>query len=83
VILDAELTPPAGHERVVALWSRHPLPLRWDKLLSQAGITDVTIPPPACATRDIKRVKEIAQKLEPGDWSAVVLALDHQPANGV
>ncbi len=80
VILDAELTPPAGHERIVALWSRSPLPLRWDKLLSQAGITDVTIPPPACATRDIKRVKEIAQKLEPGDWSAVVLALDHRPA---
>jgi serine/threonine protein kinase len=82
VILDAELTPPPGLERIVALWSRQPLPLRWDQLLSHAGITDVTIPLPSCATRDIKRVKEVAQRLEPGDWSAVVLALDHRPVNG-
>jgi serine/threonine protein kinase len=78
-ILDVELTPPTGRERLVALWSRQPLPIPLNELLS---LVERGIGPdsgPSRATRDIVRVQESIQRLQPEDWKAVVLELNHLP----
>ncbi|MCI0463644.1 MAG: serine/threonine-protein kinase [Gemmataceae bacterium] len=74
-IADVELTPPAGPERLVAVWSRAPLSLA--ELHSLAGQKDREVSRPYLATRDMKRVQESVQRLRPEDWYAVVLELDH------
>jgi serine/threonine protein kinase len=76
-VLDVELTPPAGRERLVALWSRWPLPLRLEELLSLAERGEVPGSAPYRATRDMVRVQESVQNLRPEDWRAVVLELEH------
>jgi serine/threonine protein kinase len=85
-LVDVELTPPAGHERVFAVWTRHPLPLRLDELQSlieQGPEEDGGIPPfwpahgPYRATRDMVRVQKSLQEINPQDRHAVVLELDH------
>lgn len=77
-ILDVELTPPTGRERLVALWSREPLPLRLEELLSLAERGQVPDSGPYQATRDMVRICQSAQRLNPEDWHAVVLELDHR-----
>jgi serine/threonine protein kinase len=77
-ILDVELTPPAGRERLVALWSRQPLPLRLDALHSLVQPRDDSRPGPYRATRDMVRVQQSLECLRPEDRHAVVLELDHQ-----
>jgi hypothetical protein len=77
-ILDVELTPPAGRERVFALWSREPLPLRLDELYSLAGQGEVPGSGPYRATRDMVRVQQSLARLRPEDRHAVVLELDHR-----
>jgi hypothetical protein len=67
-IADIEMKPPAGRERLFAVWSRHPLPLRFDLLHSLV-----------LATSDMKRVQQSVQDLGPEDWHAVTLELDHAP----
>jgi serine/threonine protein kinase len=74
-ILDVELRPPAGRERLIALWSRVPLPLRLEELLSLAS--GAATPAPYRATRDLKRVHDTLQRQQPEEWHAVVLELDH------
>jgi serine/threonine protein kinase len=78
-IVDVEMTPPAGRERLFAVWTRQPLPLRLDELLSLVGRKDGASPDsrPYVATRDMKRVQHLVQQLRPDDWNAVVLELDH------
>jgi hypothetical protein len=78
-ILDVALTPPAGAERLFALWSREPLPLRPDELLSLAERGEVPGSGPYRATRDMVRVRQSVLGLPPDGWQAVVLELDHQP----
>jgi hypothetical protein len=78
-IAGIELTPPAGDERLFAVWSRRPLPLDREQLLSVAEGGKPSQPRPYCATRDLKRVKESVQHLGPLDWHAVVIEMDHQP----
>jgi serine/threonine protein kinase len=76
---DVEMTPPAGPERLCAVWSRLPLPLRLEQLQSlveRKGKKSLASQP-YVATRDMKRVQQSVQKLEPGDWHAVVLELEH------
>jgi serine/threonine protein kinase len=77
-ILAVELAPPAGTERLFALWTRRPLPLRLDELRSLVEHGDVPAAGPYRATRDMVRVQQTLQQLPPDDRHAVVLELDHQ-----
>jgi serine/threonine protein kinase len=79
-VLDIELTPPAGQERLFALWNREPLPLRLDELLGLAEHGRLPASEPYRATRDMKRVQESIRDLSPEDWQAVVLELNHAPS---
>jgi hypothetical protein len=78
-IVDVEMTPPAGRERVFAVWSRQPLRLRLHQLHSIVGTREGSAPAsrPYVATRDMKRVQQSVEQLRPEDRHAVVLELDH------
>jgi serine/threonine protein kinase len=78
-IVDVEMTPPAGRERLFAVWTRQPLPLRLDQLhsLVERENGDSRASRPYVATRDMKRVQQSVHQLRPEDWHAVVLELDH------
>ena len=80
VIRDIEMTPPAGCERLFAVWSRQPLPLPLEKLhsLVEGKESKYHASRPYVATRDIKRVKQSLQKIAPADWHAAVLELKHE-----
>jgi serine/threonine protein kinase len=79
-VLDVELTPPAGNERLFALWSREPLPLRPDELLTVAEQGKLPLSEPYRATRDMARVQSTVERLRPEDWSVAVLNLCHVAA---
>jgi tRNA A-37 threonylcarbamoyl transferase component Bud32 len=79
-VLDIELTPPAGAERIFALWGRSPLPLRLDELAGLATGGAGPAPGPYRATRDLKRLHESVRQLRPEDWQSVVLELNHLPS---
>jgi serine/threonine protein kinase len=72
-VLGVELTPPAGPERLVALWTSQPFPLRLDEL---RGL--VERPGPYRATRDMARVARSLENFAPFERQAVVLELDHR-----
>jgi hypothetical protein len=65
-IYEVELTPPSGQERVVAVWTRRPLPV--------GGL----VGEPYRATRDMARVARALDAVAPADRHAVVLELDHR-----
>lgn len=67
-VVNVLLTPPAGRERLYAVWSRVPL--------SREHLTDLGRP--GVAVRDVQRVQEAVEQLQPEDWHAVLLVLDHQ-----
>jgi hypothetical protein len=74
-IVDVALTPPAGSERLFAVWSRVPLSL--DRVLRLAGGEGVGVSRPYRATRNMERVQQSVKELRREDWHAVVLELDH------
>jgi serine/threonine-protein kinase len=76
-IVDIELTPPVGRERLFALWSRVPLALRLDQLRNLAERGEIPVTEPYRATRDMVRVQESVGRLGPEDWNATVLELNH------
>jgi hypothetical protein len=76
-VLDVELTPPAGRERVFAVWTRRPLPLRIEQLPSLVEGGDQPASRPYRATRDMKRVQQSLEGLDRQDRHALVLELDH------
>jgi serine/threonine protein kinase len=76
---DIELTPPAGCERVFALWTREPLALRPEELLGLAERGELAVSGPSRATRNMARVQQSLQQLPPGSWHVAVLELNHQP----
>jgi serine/threonine protein kinase len=80
-VMDVELTPPAGRERLFAVWSRQPLPLRLERLQSLVESKGKRTPTsrPYVATRDMKRVQQSVEGLPPEDWKAVSVQLDHAP----
>jgi hypothetical protein len=67
-VVNVLLTPPAGRERLYAVWSRAPL--------SRERLTDLGRP--GVAVRDVQRVQEAVDELPPEDWRAVLLVLDHE-----
>ena len=81
-IIDVELEPPTGRERMFAIWSRRPLPLSLEEL---HGLVDEERSPgsrPYRTTRDMRRILDSVHRLPPDDWCAVVLELDHTEAGG-
>ncbi len=78
-VLDVELTPPAGRERLLGLWTREPLPLTSDELRAVAEGGELPVSGPYRATRDMARVQNVIRRLGPDDWHAAVLELDHDP----
>jgi hypothetical protein len=80
-VVDAEMAPPAGRERLVAVWSVRPLPLRLDQLHGLVGQDGgrTAASRRYATTRDIRRVEQAVQQLRPEDWHAVVVELDHEP----
>jgi serine/threonine protein kinase len=78
-LLDVEVTPPAGRERLVAVWTREPARLGDDALRELAG-EKAPPPGPYRATRDMVRVQESIGRLPPEDRQVVVLELEqHAP----
>jgi serine/threonine-protein kinase len=77
-VLDVEMTPPKGRERLFAIWSRHQLSVRPDQLLGMAGSADAQVSKPYQATRDMVRVRSSMQELGTKGSHAVVLGLDHE-----
>jgi hypothetical protein len=69
LIADVQMTPPAGKERLYAVWSRTPLAV--------AQLSDLIRPGPAL--RDMRRVQDKLEELRPEDWHAVMLELEHTP----
>jgi hypothetical protein len=76
-VLDIELEPPAGRERLFAVWGREPLPLRVEEMHSLAEGRGAAGSRPYRASRDMRRVKEAVQQAGRGDCRVVVLELDH------
>jgi serine/threonine protein kinase len=78
-ILDIEMTPPAGRERLFAVWTRQPLPLDVGHLWSVAHTAGPVshASRPYHATRDIRLVQESVGAMGPDDWRSVTLELDH------
>ena len=72
-IIDVEMTPPAGGERLFAVWSQDPL-----RLEHLAGLVDEgAVSGPYRATRDMKRVQESFNRLQPAGRHTVVIELEH------
>jgi serine/threonine-protein kinase len=77
-VLDVEMQPPAGRERLFAVWSRRPLALPLAQL--HGAVTQGEVPPsaPYRATRNMVKVKQSVVALPPGEWHAVVLEVNHE-----
>jgi hypothetical protein len=78
-VVDVEMTPLTGRERLVAVWSRQPLPVRIEELLGSVEPSGSAPSGEYQATRGMLRVLHGVQGLRPEDWQAVVLELDHCP----
>ncbi len=76
-LLDVEMTPPTGQERLFALWTRQPLPLRLDELRSLVEQGQTGCAGPYRATRDMVRVRQELEQIDPRERHVVVLELDH------
>lgn len=78
VLAEVEMTPPVGRERLVAIWSRVPLP---DTVGALRHLLpgEPAISAPARGTRDMKRVQQSVASLPPDARRTVVLELDHRP----
>lgn len=76
-IVDVVMTPPVGRERVIAVWSKDPLPLRLGQLLSLAEESRAGVTRSYQSTRDMKRVQQTVAALPAGAWSTAVLELRH------
>lgn len=76
-IMDVELTPPAGHERVFAVWTMTPLAMGPEELRSLAEGKPGEVSRPYRATRDMVKVKEGLAGRPAGSWQVAVVELDH------
>jgi hypothetical protein len=75
-ILDVEMTPPAGRERLFAVWSREPAP--FEQLAEMAQRRDPATP--YRATRDMKRVQDAVGRLQPESRHVAVVEVEHVPS---
>jgi hypothetical protein len=75
VIREVLVRPPAGSERVFAVWSRGPVPLA--ELAWQAA-GEGPVSRAYRATRNLVLVEEAVQQLADEDWRAAVVELEHR-----
>ena len=81
MIPDIVFEPPAGRERVFAVWSAAPLPLTDADLRSFAGGGEGGGGSRSYrATRNMRRVKEVVRREESSGCRVAVLELEHGPA---
>jgi serine/threonine protein kinase len=78
-VSDVELTPPAGVERLFAVWSRVSLPLPVEELFQLAQGDAEPVSRSYRSTRNMELVQASVQQLRPEDWCAMVLELVHAP----
>ena len=71
------MQPPAGTERLFALWTARPLPLREADLRAVASGKELAPSSAYTATRDVARVKQAVQGLRPEEWATAVLEVEH------
>lgn len=77
-IVDVELLPPTGTERLFALWTRQPFSLQLDELRSLfASEAEGEVSRAYRATRDMMRVQQSLGSLPASDRQVIVLELDH------
>jgi hypothetical protein len=76
-IAEVRVAPPAGSERVFAVWSRERLPLSLVELARQAG-DEAPVSRAYRATRNLVLVEQSVQGLPGEDWRAAVLELEHR-----
>jgi serine/threonine protein kinase len=74
---DVDMTPPEGRERLFAVWTREPAPLRPEDLERVAGLEDARVSRAYRATRGMQKFRQSLERLPVGDYHAVVLELDH------
>jgi hypothetical protein len=72
-IVDVEMTPPVGRERLFGVWSRHPLALGELASLVDQGVAST----PYRATRDMKRLQDAVHRFQPEDCHSVVVEVEH------
>jgi hypothetical protein len=77
LIAEVRVTPPAGSERVFAVWSREKLPLSLAELARQAA-DEAPVSRAYRATRNLVLVEQSVQDLPADDWRAAVVELDHR-----
>jgi serine/threonine protein kinase len=77
-VIDVEFTPPAGRERLFAVWTRQPLPLALEQLSSIASESG-NVTRSYQATRDMKRVQQSIAALPGAAWSTAIVELNHLP----
>jgi hypothetical protein len=76
-VLEVEMTPPTGRERLFAIWSRDPRVIPPENLHSVAGHETSSSSRPYHSTRDMVRIRQSTQSFKKDDWHAVSLELDH------
>ena len=81
-VADVTAEPPYGRERIFAVWTRAIWPLEPSEWLSLAEHGRAPVSGPYRATRNLVRARDRIGSLKPSDWHAVVIALDHRPADG-
>src|SRR5262249_61703238 len=79
VIGEVLAKPPAGSERLFAVWSRGPLPLSLAEVARQVA-GEALVSPAYRATRNLVLVEESVQRLPGEDWRAAVVELEHRTA---
>src|SRR5262249_38509259 len=76
-VLDVELQPPAGRERLFAVWSSRPLTLPLEQLHGAVERGEVPVSGAYRATRSMVRVKQAVAALRAAEWHAAVLEVAH------
>ena len=72
-----EMLPPAGTERLFALWTARPLPLREVDLRAAASGKELAPSSAYTATRNMAQMKKAVQGLRPEEWATAVLEVEH------
>ena len=78
-VLEVELMPPAGRERVFAVWTRTPWTVSTDAMRDVLSESAGEVSQSYRATRDLQRLQQAVGQLPANDRATVVLELDHQP----
>jgi hypothetical protein len=77
-VLDVEMIPPGGNERVFGIWTRRFVPLRLDQYFALAEKTGTRSCTAYAATRSMLKIRRQVRSLAQDEWRAVVVELEHR-----